>query len=66
VPEQEYLDYILNKASFSNGLDLRNKYVHGSKPKNDKENSSDYLEFLLIMAMIIIKINDEFCLKYPL
>jgi hypothetical protein len=65
-PEQEYLDYILNKATFSNGLDLRNKYVHGSKSKNDKENFSDYLEFLLIMVMIIIKINDEFCNKYPM
>ena len=66
LPEQEYLDYILNKATFSNGLDLRNKYVHGSKSKNDTENYSDYLEFLLIMVMIIIKMNDEFCLKYPL
>jgi hypothetical protein len=66
LPEQEYLDYILNKATFSNGLDLRNKYVHGSKPKNDKENFSDYLEFLLIMVMIIIKINDEFCIRHPM
>lgn len=66
LPEQEYLDYILNKASFSNGLELRNKYMHGSKPKDDTENLNDYLEFLLIMVMIIIKINDEFCLKHPL
>lgn len=65
VPEYEYLDYILNKASFSNGLDLRNKYVHGSKTKDDNENFKDYLEFLLIMVMIIIKLNDEFCTMYP-
>ena len=65
IPEQEYLDYILNKATFSNGLDLRNKYVHGSKAKDDSENFKDYLEFLLIMAMIIIKLNDEFCALHP-
>lgn len=66
LPEQEYLDYILNNASFSNSLALRNKYVHGSKPKNDQDNYSDYLEFLLVMVMIIIKLNDEFCLTFPL
>lgn len=65
IPEQDYLDYILNKATFSNGLDLRNKYVHGSKSKNDNENFKDYLEFLLIMEMIIIKLNDEFCSLHP-
>ncbi len=65
IPEQEYLDYILNKATFSNGLNLRNKYVHGSNSKNDNENFKDYMEFMLIMAMIIIKINDEFCAKHP-
>lgn len=65
IPEQEYLDYILNKATFSNGLDLRNKYVHGSKSRNDNENLQDYLEFLLIVVLIIIKINDELCALNP-
>lgn len=27
-PEQDYLNYILNRSEFSNGLDLRNKYIH--------------------------------------
>ena len=30
-PEQDYLNYILNMSEFSNGLDLRNKYLHGTQ-----------------------------------
>lgn len=63
--ECQYIDYILNKASFSDGLDLRNKYSHGTVLKNDKENHNDYIEFLKIMVMIVVKINEEFCLKFP-
>lgn len=65
VPEQEYLNYMLNKAEFSDGLDLRNKYSHGTSPNNEQENLRDYIEFLKIMILIIIKINEEFCLSYP-
>lgn len=65
LPEQQYLDYILNKATFSDGLDLRNKYSHGTNSKDEKEHFQNYLEFLKIMVLIIIKINEEFCLKYP-
>jgi hypothetical protein len=65
LPEQEYLDYILNKATFSNGLDLRNKYVHGSNRRDENENYKDYLEFLLVLVTIVLKLNDEFCTKFP-
>jgi hypothetical protein len=27
-PEQSYFNYFLNKSEFSNGLDLRNRYLH--------------------------------------
>lgn len=66
IPEQEYMDYILNKRTFSDGLDLRNKYGHGTNPIDEKENFQDYLEFLKIMILIVIKINEEFCLLNPL
>ena len=49
-PEQEYLDYILNKSTFSDGLDLRNKYAHGTIFRDDRLNSRDYLEFLIIIV----------------
>ncbi|MBR2340319.1 MAG: hypothetical protein IKA74_05750 [Clostridia bacterium] len=65
VPEQQYLDFILNKATYSDGLDLRNKYSHGTTSTNEAEHLENYLEFLKIMVLIIIKINEEFCLKFP-
>ena len=48
-PEQEYLNYILNKSKFSNGLDLRNKYCHDTYSLNEKVQFQDYLELLKIM-----------------
>lgn len=60
-PEQDYLNYILNKSEFSNGLDLRNKYSHDTCSLDEKTQSQDYLELQKIMVLIIIKINEEFC-----
>lgn len=60
-PEQDYLNYILNKSEFSNGLDLRNKYSHDTCSLDEKTQSRDYLELQKIMVLIIIKINEEFC-----
>lgn len=64
IPEQQYLDFILNKATYSDGLDLRNKYSHGTTSTNEAEHFENYLEFLKVMVLIIIKINEEFCLKF--
>lgn len=61
VPEQYYLDYILNRHKFTNGLDLRNRYIHGTNSTDDKP--EDYYRILLIMCLLIIKINDEFCYR---
>lgn len=62
-PEQDYLNYILNKSEFGNGLDLRNKYSHDTCPLDENTQSKDYFELLKIMVLIIIKINEEFCMK---
>ena len=62
-PEQAYLNYVLNKAQYSNGLDLRNKYIHDSCTVDEATQRTDYMEFLKIMVLLIIKINEEFCLK---
>ena len=64
-PEQDYLNYILNKAEFCNGLDLRNRYSHDTCSLDEKTQSQDYLELLKVMVLIIIKINEEFCMKNP-
>ncbi len=63
--EQNYLDYMLNVQQFINGPELRNKYVHGNGSLDPKTQEADYIEMLKIMTLIVLKINEEFCLKYP-
>lgn len=65
-PERDYLNYELNKSEFSDGLDLRNKYAHGTYPLGEKEQKEDYMELLKLMVLIVTKINNEFCLQEEL
>lgn len=65
-PEQDYFNYILNKSQFSNGLDLRNKYIHSTYPADENKREQDYLEFLKMMVLIIGKINEDFILREQL
>ena len=61
--EQEYLNFILNDRLFDNGPALRNKYSHGNNPINVEDHEKDYFQVLKIIVLIIIKINEEFCLR---
>lgn len=61
--ESEYFDYNLNKAQFSNGLDLRNKYIHDTGPLDENEQTRDYVILLKLMIILVIKINEEFELR---
>lgn len=64
-PEQDYFNYHLNKTTFNNSLDLRNKYSHGSQPNNvndEGKHEKNYMIFLKLFILIIIKINDELCI----
>ena len=62
-PEQKYFNYVLNKKEFDDSLDLRNKYIHSTYPLDEKVQEHDYLQLLKLMIILIIKINEEFCLK---
>ncbi|SDX81021.1 hypothetical protein [Eubacterium barkeri] len=62
-PEQDYYNYLFNKSEFDNGLDIRNSYLHGTQRVNENQNMQDYFIFLQNMILIVIKINEEFCLK---
>lgn len=64
-PEQDYYNYLFNKSEVDNGLDIRNSYTHGTQRVDENQNKQDYFIFLRIMILIVIKINEEFCLKYP-
>jgi len=60
-PEQKYINYLLNKSQFNNGLDLRNEYIHGQpNPDNEKKHKQNYLIFLRLFILVVIKINDDF------
>lgn len=60
--EQKYFNYIFNDSEFDNGMDLRNKYAHGNQTRDEKEMDRDYLIMLRMMILIILKVNEEFCL----
>jgi hypothetical protein len=40
--EQDYLDYYLNKAKFTNGHELRNRYLHDTNSNDEKQYAVDY------------------------
>ena len=41
--ESQYFDYYLNKAEFTNGLDLRNKYIHDTGSLDENIQKQDYI-----------------------
>lgn len=59
--EQDLLNYELNQSEFCNSLDLRNRYLHGNYPTDEKQHQNDYYEFLKLMILVIWKINEELC-----
>jgi Insertion element 4 transposase N-terminal len=57
--------YYLNQVDFSNGPDLRNKYLHGSQvgADDEKQHLDTYITALKLLVALVIKINDDFCLR---
>lgn len=43
IKEANYFNYWLNKKDFSNGYDLRNRYMHGVQNLEEKHIESDYI-----------------------
>jgi len=61
--EQKYFNYYLNKSEFTNGLDLRNKYLHGTNRNSDKEHENSYFIYLKLLVLAILKIEDDLIIK---
>jgi hypothetical protein len=61
VPEQDYFNYFLNKSEFSNGLDLRNSYLHGTqaKPNEIEKHKYAYFTYLKLLVLAFLKIEDD-------
>ncbi len=64
-PEASYFNFQLNQSEFSDGYDLRNKYLHGSQANKDDENTHHnvYIIALKLMIALVIKINNDFYIK---
>ncbi|MCC5893888.1 MAG: hypothetical protein JJU16_00365 [Alkalibacterium sp.] len=61
--EQDYIDFYLNKSKFTNGYDIRNRYLHGTNANDKEQYEHDYYSILKLIIIIIIKINDDLCLS---
>lgn len=63
--EGKYFNFLLNKVDFSNGPELRNKYLHGSQVNAEGEDAhfQTYITALKLTIALIIKVNDDFCLS---
>jgi hypothetical protein len=60
-PEQDYFNYYLNKSMFTNGLDLRNKYLHGTQanPEDEGCHKYAYYTYLKLIVLALLKIEDD-------
>jgi hypothetical protein len=64
-PEQRYFNYFLNKSEFTNGLDIRNSYVHGTQanPEETKKHEYAYFTYLKLLVLVLLKIDDDLFLS---
>ena len=64
-PEASYFNFQLNQSEFSDGYDLRNKYLHGSQADKDDENAHHnvYIIALKLMVALVIKVSNDFYIK---
>lgn len=60
-PEQAYFNYFLNKGEFTNGLDLRNSYLHGTQanPEEIQKHEYAYFTYLKLLILTFLKIEDD-------
>lgn len=57
------MNFVLNDREFDNGPAIRNEYLHGNNPRDSHGHENDYFQLLKIFVLVIIKINEEFCLR---
>lgn len=60
-PEQDYFNYYLNKSEFTNGIDLRNSYLHGTqaRPEEVGKHQYAYFTYLKLLILALLKIDDD-------
>lgn len=60
--EVSYFNFFLNKKEFSNSMDLRNKYLHGTNNRDTKDQETDYLYFIRTFILLLLKMGDDLLL----
>lgn len=59
IKEAYYFNYWLNKKDFSNGYDLRNRYMHGVQTLEERGIESDYRIAKKLFILLLLKIIDD-------
>lgn len=60
--ERHFINFYLNNAEYSNGLQLRNKYAHGVTyccQSDQNEHQSAYYYFLMIFVILLLKMDED-------
>ena len=57
--ELDYFNYYLNKKTFTNGFDIRNKYLHGTNNQSEATHRADYFSLLKLTVIVLLKIEDD-------
>lgn len=58
--EINFFNYVMNRHSYANSLEIRNKMLHQHVDESDSENEETYSYIILILIQIVIRINEEF------
>jgi hypothetical protein len=61
--EINFYNYYLNKKGYTNGLNIRNKYLHGSNSGSEKEHEIEYYILLTLVILALLKITDDLMLQ---
>ncbi|WP_436884539.1 hypothetical protein [Mammaliicoccus sciuri] len=63
--ESNYISYLLDNKKYTNGLSIRNKYIHGNNTALDEDfHFLNYIEALLLLILYIKRINEEILYAY--
>lgn len=61
--ERNYFNYYLNQKEYTNGFDLRNKYLHGTNTSSEKEHEMDYYKLIKLIILTLLKINGDVTIR---
>lgn len=63
--ERDYYSYYLDNERFTNGLALRNKYIHGTIGHADdaEKHKNSYFRLLSLFMLLLLKIEDDLIIR---